>query len=148
MLFRSDGNQNFAKHIIDVNFNGARCVYAYDIDGDGDVDIAGAAFGTSDVIVGGEIAWWENDGNQNFTKHLIDGYFPGAHDLWAVDINGDGDIDILACGFLADQIVWYENDGSENFTKRIIDSYFDGVQHTYPVDVNGDGDIDVLGAAG
>ena len=42
-----------------------------------------------------EITWWENDGNENFTEHTIDDDFDGAYDVYATDLDSDGDVDIL-----------------------------------------------------
>ena len=44
--------------------DGARSVYAADVDGDGDLDVLGAAgdFGI-DGSANGSITWWENNGN-------------------------------------------------------------------------------------
>ena len=43
-------------HLIDGNFDGAFCVYSADVDGDGDMDVLGAALNADDVT------WWENEG--------------------------------------------------------------------------------------
>ena len=43
----------------------ARSVFAADVDGDGDLDVLSASLGDD------KIAWYENDGNQNFTAHII-----------------------------------------------------------------------------
>ena len=63
-----------------------------------------------------EIAWWENDGMENFTKQTI-GFIGNATDVWAADFDGDNDIDVLGAGgeFLVGQYEWYENDGNENW---------------------------------
>jgi len=131
----------FLKHTIDYAFDGAISVYATDVDGDGDVDVLGIA------DLADDIAWWENDGSQNFTKYTIDGSFSGASSVYAIDVDGDGDVDVLGAAELADDIAWWENDGSENFSKHIVDGEFNGAISVYATDVDGDGDVDVLGAA-
>jgi len=45
--------------------------------------------------VAGDITWWENDGSQNFTEHPIAGSFTGARSVYAIDVDGDSDIDVL-----------------------------------------------------
>jgi hypothetical protein len=110
------------------------------VDGDGDMDVLGAAELASDIT------WWENDGNQNFTEHTIQGNFDGARAVYAADVDGDGDMDVLGAA-TADDITWWENDGSENFTEHTIQGNFSGAQSVYTADVDGDGDVDVLGAA-
>ncbi|MDP6584510.1 MAG: hypothetical protein QF535_07620, partial [Anaerolineales bacterium] len=64
----------------------------------------------------------------SFTEHTVDGSFNGAADIYASDLDGDGDMDILGAASLADDITWWANDGSENFTKVDIDSSFDGAR--------------------
>ena len=127
----------FSEHIVDDLFSGARSVFAIDLDGDNDVDIVG----------GGEyLAWWENDGDENFTRRNIDATW-GADCVQPIDLDDDGDIDILVSVYTSNSIRWWENDGSENFTRHTIVSGFDGVRSTYAIDLDSDGDLDVLGAA-
>ena len=42
--------------------------------------------------------------------HTIDSYLNGAAIVDVADIDGDGDLDIVATGYKADIVVWYEND--------------------------------------
>ena len=131
----------FNPHTITTNADGARSVYAIDMDGDGDMDVLSASFGDN------KIAWYENDGNENFTSHTITLNADGALSVYAVDVDGDGDIDVLSASQLDDKIAWYENDGNENFTPHTITTGADGAWSVYAVDVDGDGDIDVLSAS-
>ena len=134
---------SWTEHTIDSTFNNAIFVYAIDIEPDGDIDVLGAdLFGT-------DIAWWENDGASppTFTEHIIDSTFSYVRSVFAIDINGDSAVDVLAASPVADDITWWENDGNENFTEHTIDSLFDGAWSVYAIDVEPDGDVDVLGAA-
>jgi hypothetical protein len=131
----------FIEHTIDDNFDGPRSVYATDVDGDGDVDVLGAAWASDDI------AWWQNDGSENFTKRTIDDSFDGARAVYAADVDGDGDVDVIGAAWFADDVTWWQNDGNENFTKRTIDDNFDGAFSVHVTDVDGDGDVDVVGAA-
>ncbi len=132
-------------HSIDTDFDGACSVYATDVDGDGDTDILGTAKDAD------EITWWENtNGSGTFwTEHILDGDFDFANSVYATDVDGDGDIDILGTAGFADEITWWENiDGYGTlWTEHIIDSGFDGASSVYATDIDGDGDTDVLGAA-
>jgi len=97
------------EHTIASGFDGAISVYAADVDGDGDSDILGTAF------LADEITWWENDTihrNAVFpVEHTIDGNFNGSFSVYAADVDGDGDNDILGAAYLAGDITWWENPG-------------------------------------
>ena len=132
------------KHSVDDSFGGAADVTTADMDGDGDLDILGAADSDDDI------AWWENtagDGSA-WSKHLVDGNFNGAQRVTAADVDGDGDLDVLGAARLAGEIAWWENtvgDGSA-WNKHSVDSTFDWAVNVTGADVDGDGDMDVLGA--
>ena len=130
----------FFEHTIDGSFTGAYCVSTIDLDRDGDMDILGAATEDDDI------AWWENDGSENFTEHTIEADFNGARSINAADLDKDGDLDVLGAAWSANDIVWWENDGSQNFVARNINVDFSGAHCIITEDVNGDGDLDVIGA--
>jgi hypothetical protein len=90
---------------------------------------------------------WILSAQINWTGHLIGGNFEGAYSVYAIDLDGDGDVDVLGAAYLADDITWWENDGSENFTQHTIADNFDGAYSVYAIDLDGDEDIDVLGMA-
>ena len=88
------------------------------------------------------IAWYENDGNQNFTTHIITTAAIGARSVYVADVDGDGDLDVLSAS--SNGIAWYENDGSQNFTSHTVTT--DPSFSAYAADVNSDGDMDMLSA--
>ena len=83
----------------------------------------------------------------SFTEHAISTSADGAYFVYAADVDGDGDIDVLSASYLDDKIAWYENDGSESFTEHAISTSADGAWSVYAADVDGDGDMDVLSAS-
>jgi len=132
------------RHTVDGSFDGAQAVDAADVDGDGDVDVLGAAYNADDIT------WWENEDGTgtSWIEHTIDGSFNGATSVYATDMDGDGDIDVLGTAYIVDDIVWWENtDGTgTSWLEHIVDSEFYGAQAGYAIDIDGDGDIDVVGA--
>ncbi len=135
----------WTEHTIDGDFDGSFSVYASDVDGDGDLDVLGAALNAYDIT------WWENtsgDGT-SWTEHTVDGDFLDAVSVYAADVDGDGDFDVLGAAYLADDITWWENTAGDGttWTEHTIDGDFDGAFSVYAADVDGDGDLDVLGAA-
>jgi len=134
-----------AGHTIDGAFDFAVSVHAADMDGDGDVDVLGAA------LLDDDIAWWENlnGAGTSWTAHTIDGSFEGAVSVYAADMDGDGDLDALGAAYVADDITWWENltGAGTSWTTHTIDGFFDGAVSVDAADVDGDGDLDVLGTA-
>ena len=135
----------WTEHTVDWLFGGAKSVYAADVDGDGDMDVLGAAY------LHDEITWWENTAGDGiaWTEHTVGGNFYEACSVYAADVDGDGDMDLLGAANEIDDITWWENttgDGTAWF-KHKVDGEFDSVRSVYAADVDGDGDMDVLGAA-
>ena len=94
------------------------------------------------------IAWYENDGSENFTAHPITSSADYPRSVYATDVDSDGDMDVLSASVLDNTIAWHENDGGENFTTHIITNSADGAKSVHAADVDGDGDMDVLSASG
>ena len=67
------------------------------------MDVLSASFADN------KIAWYENDGNENFTPHTITTSAYGTVSVYAVDVDGDGDVDVLSASVTDDKIAWYEN---------------------------------------
>ena len=60
-----------------------------------------------------KIAWYENDGHQNFTERVITTSADGARCVFAADLDGDGDLDVLSASQDDNTIAWYENIGEQ-----------------------------------
>ncbi len=137
---------SWTKYTIDNDVLWANCVYSEDIDGDGDLDVLGTSPGYD------EISWWENDNGSgtSWTKHIVSSDVSSGQSVYAMDINGDGDMDILGANYGAgDDIIWWENDNGSgtSWTEHVVDSNFSDAMSVYSADINGDGYMDILGAA-
>ena len=139
-----DGSEWIA-HDVDIDFNFAMHLHAADLDDDGDLDIMGAA------LKGDAIHWWENTSGDGviWTEHVINEDFNGARHVCSVDLDGDGDLDLLGSAYLADDVKWWENTLGDATTWEVhtVDEEFEGVNVVMPVDIDGDNDIDLIGSA-
>ena len=139
----------FVEHELSRNTNWPNSIETADLDGDGDVDIiAGSLEFSGDP---GEVVWYENDGSAspNFTQRFIAEPDGGIPSVDSIDLDGDGDIDIIAANAIepGGNIIWYENNGGSPpiFTERIVNNDVDG-RFVFPTDIDNDGDFDILAA--
>ena len=93
---------SWQRHDIDAEIKEPHALIAVDLDADGDVDAATCAYGSKVA------AWYENDGNGSFTRHVV-GTDQEAYDIRAIDMDLDGDLDLLIAGRASNNVVWYEH---------------------------------------
>ncbi|MFH0976491.1 MAG: FG-GAP-like repeat-containing protein [Spirochaetota bacterium] len=161
--------KSWTKHEVASNFIRACSVYACDIDGDGDIDIAGASNGTWNsgpgIYENSEIRWWENDGGTgtSWIEHSIKTSLCRMADVRIADIDNDGHKDIVASvyGYIENstathehsEILWFRNnDGSGGtWSENTImpdtgPDYLRGPRDIRIADMDGDGDMDIVSA--
>ncbi len=85
----------------------------------------------------------------SFEQHLVDGTTHGMGSVYACDIDGDQDNDILTASLEDDEIIWFRNDGGKplNWTKIIVASNVVEAHSVYAADFDNDNDLDIVGAA-
>ena len=132
--------------IIGSNSNYPKSVYSADLDGDKDADIVVAS------LVNDRVSWYENlDGLGNYSQQkVISNLAVGAASVFAADLDGDGDIDVISGGTSEydSDVSWYANDGQGNFgPQQVISADVQGTDSVFAADVDGDGDADVLSAS-
>jgi len=112
--YRNNGGTNntisFTGYLVTNGETDPWDVCAGDFDADGDLDIVAVAEG------GDRIRWFENNGSltANFgTARTIDTR-PGGdpHYVRAIDMDVDGDDDVVATFFSTDEVVYYESNGA------------------------------------
>jgi len=96
---------NFVQHLVGTNIGECWAVHAGDLDGDGDMDITAASqtFRTIRAYI--------NNGSQQFSElTVVDdfGTTNGARYAISMDVDGDGDADIIGAAPGAGTISWFE----------------------------------------
>jgi hypothetical protein len=145
----TDGAGNFStKNVINDTAYGASCVFASDIDSDGDTDVLSALAGHD------QIEWYENtDSAGTFgPPHIISSSLIGVLAIHSADVDGDGDQDVISGSASVtsggDSLFWYENDGQGTFDSvHIVSAEVDIVKSIDAHDMDNDGDIDILSAS-
>ena len=159
------GGEAFShRRLITAKVSGVGSLFATDLDGDGDVDVLSAPTG------GSMIAWHENLGGGMFshlrvisTEAFARISYYSRISMFAADLDGDGDADVLSAsydgdvevlsasrngGWGDDKIAWFENLGGGTFSgQRVITKDGDGASAVFAADLDGDGDADVLSAS-
>ncbi len=123
--YPNDGQGQFGEaRLISADVVRTGDVFAFDLDGDGDLDVLSAARGSfqTDSLVNSSVAWYENlDGAGTFgSQNLIADSAIGARTVVAGDLDGDGDADVVAGSYYDNSVWWYENSGGGNFSDGIL----------------------------
>ena len=141
---RDDTTVRFSEHLIMDGYAYSYGIAAADLDGDGDLDLTSA-----DALPHNQLYWFENDGQGNFTRHLIEENYPDRLERHAIgDINGDGHPDVVIVENLRGDLLWYENSGKprdDRVWKRhlITEATIPGAYDVALADFDGDGHLDV-----
>lgn len=154
--YENDGGSapSFNKHILlhdaphpapDMADRPTRVAIA-DINGDGALDILWSSRDDD------RIGWLANSGgpSPSFTPLIVtEGYAEEPRDVTAADIDGDGDTDLVACGYLNDTLWWFRNDNGLGtiWTSLAITVAADGAFAVTTADLDADGDLDIVAAS-
>ncbi|MGB0699399.1 MAG: FG-GAP repeat domain-containing protein [Candidatus Poseidoniaceae archaeon] len=139
----TNDSEDYQGEIVIQDIGRVTCAEAVDLDADQDLDLTLCEFGH----LNGSVGWLENLGDNNWTWHKLETK-PGAIEATPVDMDGDGDYDIVSIiSQLSEQIVVFWNDGTGNFTSEILfdaTTTFFGMSGINIVDIENDGDQDIL----
>ena len=93
----------------------------------------------------GSVVILENDGKNNFKKHVIVDKIARVSDVRAGDLDNDGDMDLAVAQFGYDdgETRWIENLGNWKFKSHILQN-LSGPINVEIVDIDKDGDLDII----
>ncbi|HET9314617.1 MAG TPA: VCBS repeat-containing protein, partial [Vicinamibacteria bacterium] len=131
--------------VISTALDGSYGLHAADLDGDGDVDALAASHDGAAVI------WYENvvgDGTAWTTRTIATG-LASPVPIFAADVDGDGDQDVLTTAFGSSTVLWYDNTAGNGsaWVPRTIATGANGPVALVAADVDRDGDVDVVTAS-
>lgn len=119
-------------------------VEAADLDGDGRLDVI--ATQENRKPDGAGTFWWRQHGESDRIRweRAVVTVQASTHSLEAVDLDGDGDVDLLVAEHGgANRLTMFANDGRGQFDGEVIDSGKDSHLGARAVDIDGDGDLDI-----
>ncbi|MFH0974685.1 MAG: FG-GAP-like repeat-containing protein [Spirochaetota bacterium] len=147
----AQANTNWTERIINTtDFTNASYIHVSDLDNDNIPDIFGAVY--SGTIANGGLAWWKNNGNNNFTGGYTIDNLRYISAITTCDTDADGDKDIfasMASSTSGDpKIAWWENQGNGSVSAiNVVDYDFNYANNIMLVDLDNDQKPDILASA-
>jgi len=157
-VFENNGKGHFETRRIYGSTNedfGSSGISVVDLDLDGDPDILYSNGDAFDYIPPGPrpwhgVQWLENTGKLEFAYHRI-GDLPGAYSANGVDVDSDGDLDVVVVSCFNDwgkpdarSMIWFENDGRMGYVPHGLVSDPTHLLVLDSADMDGDGWVDLV----
>ncbi len=140
--YENMGDETFEEHEIITTSETIYFVYIADIDEDTDNDIIMASNSSGQIYIFPNI---DGQGDFDILTPTILNYSEPMF-TQAVDMDNDGDLDILSCSRNGNTVDWFENYGGGFFatTPFSVTTYIEAPHSVYAADIDNDSDIDVV----
>lgn len=140
------GSFTSAGAIVNTNTSSVNTTQAADLNGDGYPDVLFKSMGSG--LPYNALVWAENDTADFQGFHIITNSGGTISRLHTIDLDVDGDIDVIASRLTDETIEWYANDGAGSFSPaQVITTTCDSVWWITTADMDGDGTEDVIASA-
>ncbi len=156
-VIKNNGNGTFIGALGYNAGNGPVSVFASDLDGDGDQDLAVANAGVSRFYLGNTVSILKNRGDGTFANGVDYAAGNGPSSVFASDLDGDGDIDLAVAntgtywlyGEAPDSTVSvFLNNGDGTFAAKVDYATRAAPRSVFLSDLDGDRDQDVATSSG
>jgi hypothetical protein len=144
--------QAWKKQVIDAGSKRPVHGQPVDLDKDGDLDVVLAVGMGGDEA--GAVVWYENLGKpgkgREWKRHTIGQPLAQAIEAAAGDLDGDGDLDVVATAWGAEgQLVWFENPGEPRgpWRRHALKPKWQRANQVILADLNGDRRLDIVAGA-
>jgi len=140
----NNGDGTFGPHSVYLVGAGPFSVFAADFDGDGALDLATA--NATRPYRDSTVSVLLNDGDGTFGPYSI--YLVGdtPWSLFAADLDGNGDLDLVTADTRSDSTSVLLNNGDGTFAPRSVYPVGDEPVSIFAADLDGDGDLDLATA--
>jgi hypothetical protein len=144
--YENDGAESFTPRtvetvpIVDIGME----IVPFDYDGD--LDIVTSVYNADSSY--GELVWYENDGSENFIRHLITTHPYDFFGLDVANIDGSGDMDVAVSMTDANEVILYRNDSTLELVETVLDAGFSQAPRElgfFDLDNDTDQDVVVIG---
>ena len=133
---------SWTRFYVDDQYGSPNFVCCADIDNNDTLEVVAPS-----TVTPHQIAWWESSTtppDSMWEKHVVSGGVNNGWELFPVDLDRDGDMDILSASHWYDGLYFWENtDGiGLSWTGHSIGNET-GVRSVHAADIDNDGDLDV-----
>ncbi len=145
--WRNEGGNpfNWTRFDIDPLFVHIMSVDVAYVNDDEHLDIVGTSWSLNQLV------WWQNSGDptSNWDRKIIQSNFGNAHDAKCIDLDNDGDTDIITANSTPGSIIicYNENPTNPTWNFETVASGLTGAKSVELIDIDFDDDIDIVGTA-